>query len=325
MASIRRIACQRTFDLVKLYCRLSPFRKGKARLFVTLCKITRYRPPCSVIRSTDGRMLNVDLAWGGMEELYFLGEYERAVTTAVEAVVRPGDLCIDVGANIGWFSTLMASIACASEVRTEFPGHVLCIEPSKHTRTTLEKNVALSPHGNSVTISEFAVGDRGGFATLCTFPGLPHGHASLSDQGFADPQTESVPVVTLNDLLYSFGPAQNREVDIVKVDIEGFELFFLQGATSLFHQKRPPILFMEMALGTSKHFGYRPQALIDFVQSKASYDFFAFDPTNISMQKVLAFPEGHIGANVVGIPSHSRRAQFQQLITRIPIIAGNLN
>ncbi len=321
----RRVIGHAAFNLVKFYCRHCPFRKGKARLFVTLCKITKFRPPPSVIKSADGRLLNVDLAWGGMEDLYFLGEYERSVSAAVAAVTRPGDLCIDVGANIGWFSTLMASLACPVTDNTEFPGHVLAIEPSTRTRAALDVNLALCPSGKSVTVAQFAVGDKAGMATLCTFPGLPNGHASLSDQGFVGPLTESVEVVTLNELLRSFEPAQNREVDLVKVDIEGFELFFLRGATSLFRQKQPPIILMEMALGTSEHFGYGPQALVDFVQSQTPYKFFALDPTNVSMQKVESFPAGHIGANVVGFPVHSRNAQFQQLISQVPITAVTLS
>lgn len=57
--------------------------------------------------SKDNRPLWADLAWGGMDEI-FLGEYELSVSSAVEALARPGDFCIDVGANIGWFTTLLA-------------------------------------------------------------------------------------------------------------------------------------------------------------------------------------------------------------------------
>jgi FkbM family methyltransferase len=322
---LHNVVGQVIFASVKFYCRHSPFRKGKARLFVTLCKITKYRPPRTLVKSADGRFLNVDFGWGGMEELYFLGEYERGVTAALSAVIRPGDLCIDVGANIGWFSTLMASLACQNSGTTDFPGHVLAIEPSSQTRIDLERNLALLPVGMSVTVAQIALGSRAGKATLCTFPGLPNGHASLSDQGFVGALTESVEVVTLNQLLRTFKPLQDREVDVVKVDIEGYELFFLQGATELFRQKQPPILFMEMALETSKHFGYSPQALIEFIQTQTPYEFFALDPTNTSMQKVDRFPEGHIGANVVGIPVDTRQSQFRRLVTEVPITGGTLN
>jgi hypothetical protein len=136
---------QVVFEVVNLYCRYCPFRKGKARLFVTLCKITKFRPAPTTVKSIDGRSLQVDLSWGGMEELYFLGEYERSVTAAITAVTRPGDLCIDVGANIGWFSTLLASLACRTPNSEGHSGHILAIEPSAQTRTFLDRNLALSP------------------------------------------------------------------------------------------------------------------------------------------------------------------------------------
>jgi FkbM family methyltransferase len=321
-SSFQKAAGEGAFRLVKIYCRLVPFRKGKARLFVTLCELTRYRPPQSIVKSTDGRRLTVDLAWGGMDEIYFLGEYERSVTAAIAAVTRPGDFCIDVGANIGWYSTLMGSLACRTPADRTQQGHVLAIEPSTPTRIVLERNLALSANRTSVTVAKVALGSAAGVANLSTFPGSPMGHASLSDQGHVCPMNEIVQVLPLNALLQTNASTIGREVDIIKVDVEGSEFEFLKGATDLFSQADPPILIMEMALATSKHFGYGPQALIDFVQSHATYEFFALDPASISMQRIDRFPEGHIGANVVAFPADRRRAQFSQLLSKVPLVPG---
>ncbi|CAN5185030.1 hypothetical protein BH20ACI2_BH20ACI2_13600 [soil metagenome] len=91
-------------------------------------------------------------------------------------------------------------------------------------------------------------------------------------------------------------------VDFVKADIEGGELMFLLGSSRLFEQVRPPIFLMEMALDTTKHFGYLPNDLLVFLSSKADYLFYSVDETRGRVRRITAFEPQEKGANVFCLP-----------------------
>jgi hypothetical protein len=59
---------------------------------------------------------------------------------------------------------------------------------------------------------------------------------------------------------------------------------------------------MEMALNTSKGFGYLPGDLIEFIKSQADYKFFIINEFDGSLTEIAGFAAGDIGANVLCIP-----------------------
>ncbi len=87
-----------------------------------------------------------------------------------------------------------------------------------------------------------------------------------------------------------------------KVDIEGAELMMLNGAKSLFSQPSPPIFEIEMALNTSKGFGYLPNDILEFINSQRDYEYFAIDEVSGSLNKLTSFDPEEIGANVLCFP-----------------------
>ncbi len=56
----------------------------------------------------------------------------------------------------------------------------------------------------------------------------------------------------------------------------------LKGAREVFKQSRPPILEIEMALETTRGFGYLPDDLIEFISGQRDYDFYRIDEKKIS-------------------------------------------
>jgi hypothetical protein len=131
------------------------------------------------------------------------------------------------------------------------------------------------------------------------FFGLTTGHASLSSGGRNDATVFKCRVAVLDEYL-----SENdvTGVDVVKVDIEGAELMFLRGARRLFEQARPPVILMEMALNTTRHFGYKPDALVKFIGGQAEYSFFVIDERSRKLRPIEGFAEDDIGANVLCIP-----------------------
>lgn len=277
---------------IRLYTFYFPIDKGKWRLFSTAKKFCRHLPQEVLATTKDGRKLNVSLSdWTG-DGIYFLGRYEPFCTETMSTYIKKGGVCLDVGANIGWFTTLFAKL-CGTN------GEVHAFEPVPKTFADLQRNVALNETPSNVFLNNFGLGDVEKETEIYLFPDLPNGHSSLA----AKPNQKSETVPILIKTLDSYLKERNiRQVDFIKVDVEGAEQMFLRGGTSIFQQKLPPIIFMEMALETTKEFGYKPNDIITFIKENADYDFFALDEVNRKLIRIEGFADDEIGANVLCIP-----------------------
>jgi FkbM family methyltransferase len=284
--------------LIRFYTFNSPVRKGKYRLSHLALKLSRRLPGEAIVPTTDGRRLYADLSsWGMYETLYFIGEYERAVTHFITEVVRSNDVCLDIGANFGWYTTLLQRL-CAPG------GSVHAFEPVPNIFARLERNVALAGNPPNIHINNVALGDAPGSVTMHQFAGLTIGHSSLSTMGRSDYTTVEVPMMTLDSYLEEH---HLEQVNFVKMDIEGAELMMFKGAGKLFRQVVPPIWMIEMALGTTRGFNYLPNDLILYMKEQADYEFYAVDEVSLSLIPVDGFAPEDSGANVLCVPAALKR------------------
>ena len=277
---------------VRLYTNNTPISKGRHRVYLTALKFCRYLPTESLIRIKDGREFSVDLTTGTHNSLFFLGEYEKALSQIVIKLMREGDVCIDVGANFGWYTTVFRLYAGKT-------GKIHAFEPVPTTFRELERNYDLMGNPENVKINNLALGDRNCEIAINLFEELSSGHASLSRRERDDCVAVKCRMITLDEYLEM---NQTGDVNFVKVDIEGAEMLFLEGAGKLFKQTIPPILLMEMALQQTKDFGYTPNDLVGFLRERGPYEFYRVDETTGVMLKILGFEPDDIGANVFCIP-----------------------
>ena len=277
---------------IRLYTFYFPIDKGKWRLYQTAKKFCRYLPKEVLAETKDGRKLCVSLSdWGG-DGIFFLGRYESFCTETVSRYIKKGDVCLDVGANIGWYATLFAKL-CGTE------GEVHAFEPVPTTFADLQKNVALNQTSPNVFINNFGLGDVETESEIHLFPDLPIGHASLAAKPNHKSETVPILIKTLDSYLMERNIGQ---VDFIKVDIEGAEQMFLRGGKSIFQQKNPPVLFMEMALENTKEFGYKPNDIISLIKENGEYEFFALDEINEKLILIEDFDDDEMGANVLCVP-----------------------
>ncbi len=159
--------------------------------------------------------------------------------------LRPGDHFVDVGANVGVFSTL---------VGTRLPGvRITPIEPFPPVRKDLEANLALNDL--QITVVDSAVSDTAGEAT---FEVLDRDVLNrLAPDGATGGRGISVPVTTLDELVGDDPPA------LIKIDVEGSELRVMQGARRLLSEAAPVLLFEHA--GHSEHFGITPAQVRAFL------------------------------------------------------------
>ena len=288
---------------VRFYTYNTPLSRGRHRAYLTALKLCKTLPDRMTAETKDGRKFSVHLKTGMQTTVYFLGEYEKALTEIVQGLLRPGDICLDVGANFGWYSSIFHKYSGPN-------GQIHAFEPVPPTYHELEENYALMGSPSNVFINNLALGDKADELTINLFEGLSSGHASMSDQGREDAISFKCDVVTLDSYL---DEKKVGDVNFVKVDIEGAELMFLKGAEKLFAQATPPIWLMEMALQQTSNFGYRPNDLIDFMRERAEYDFYKVDEPNSKLIKIEGFRDGDIGANVICFPRGSYQDRLESL------------
>jgi len=256
-------------------------------------------------KTRDGRTFYVDLhsSPGMYDTVYFLGEYEQFISGIVSRILRPGDVCLDVGANYGWYTTLMRRL-CGSG------GEVHAFEPVPWIFDRLRKNFQLAGSPGNIHLNNVGVTDASGETVMHVFSGLPHGHSSMSDMGRSDYSCVKCSSITLDSYLQE---RQCRQVHFVKCDVEGAEMKVFMGAQSLFRQDVPPIWIIEMAKATTMGFGYRINDLLTYMKERSDYEFYAIDETRPALVLFSEFAEEDIGANVLCMPAKHYRDRMAVL------------
>lgn len=284
-----------------------PFPKGKYRLMMLAESLCRNYPKMVRVPTPDGRMLTLSFAPEIWDTVFFFGEYELAASLIVRDLIDAGDCCIDVGANFGWYTTLFSHLVGPE-------GTVVSFEPLPETFELLRSNVAFLENSN-VTIHNFGLGRSSGEAEMYLFPELGTGHSSIADHGRSDARKIKIILRTYDDCVRE--KLIERDVVFLKVDIEGAELDFLNGAESLFQQAVPPIILMEMALEQTAAFGYVPNDLIDFISQRRHYIFYSIDMVSGQLRQFERFGDGDIGANVLAVPEGFYQDRLARLADKI--------
>lgn len=183
--------------------------------------------------------------------LYRRRIHEPALTELLLArFAGPGERnFIDVGANIGYFTALMSKLAGPS-------GRVLAVEPEPRNFRVLRQNLALNGLTN-VEVHACALGERDGTTMLGLYKAANLGRHSILN--VEAKQKVEVPLKTLNSLVGA--TAQNvRSWSLVKVDVEGYEAFVIDGAGETL--PRIEMLVMEFSPGLLRRAGREPAAAI---------------------------------------------------------------
>ncbi|WP_413319059.1 FkbM family methyltransferase [Agrococcus sp. 1P02AA] len=160
----------------------------------------------------------------------------------LEQLVRPGDVCIDVGAAYGMYSYPLAHLVGPS-------GAVHSFEPQRKAHALLRAGSALA--GARIRLTRSGIGRSAGEAEI-VLPirfGLPiHGHAHLVDGLLERSQPRRwhsrtkrirVPVTTIDEVCAARGIERVR---FIKVDVEGFEPGVVHGASRVIQRDRPSLL-----------------------------------------------------------------------------------
>ena len=206
--------------ITRMLVRTLPSRRLVLRLLEDVFAVhLAWRPFETTTSTRDGLRMRIRLPDQIQERIYLFGVWEPAITRFVKGRLKPGDLFVDIGANVGYYSLFAAKLV-GSE------GRVIAVEASPTIARTLEQNVALNRLTN-VELVRAAVADR-----RKTVPMFAAGNSGQSTtivstaerRGYQlEAQIEAYPLHELIDF------ERLRRARLIKVDVEGAEAQLFDG------------------------------------------------------------------------------------------------
>jgi FkbM family methyltransferase len=219
--------------------------------------------------SFDGLNYRLDLSQGIDFAIYLLGRFEPSTAAAISRVVKPGHIALDIGANIGAHTLRIAR-------QVGETGRVLAFEPTDFAFGKLVTNLGLNPSlKNRVTAIQCFLGaSKTGDPPPEIYSSWPLTKASdLHKVHLGAPKTTSrATTQRLDDVIAAHNIAR---VDVVKMDVDGFELDVVEGAGVMMKKYRP-LFIMELSPLVHEEHGSSLDALLDRFLS-LDYQFFTLD------------------------------------------------
>lgn len=194
---------------------------------------------------------------------------EKLETQIIADSLKGGQTFVDIGANLGFYSMLAASIVGKD-------GRVLSFEPFERNVELIRASARESCFGN-VTVVNAAVSDREGTARLHLSPFYSSEH-SLFDYHYSTGanstrQTVDVRTVTVDRYLESTG---SLKVDFIKMDIEGSEGMAISGIERTISENRTITLLTEFWPNAIANSGVEPRSYLERLEDMG-FDLFHID------------------------------------------------
>ncbi len=181
-----------------------------------------------------------------LSRLIYCDDFEWQERRFLAAFLRPDDIFVDVGANIGLFTVIAAH-------RVGPGGHVFAFEPSPRAFERLRENVGLNGTGN-VSCFPLALSDRSGTTTLqVSLQGYDAWNSlarPIAGEAFA---AQRVPCASWDEFA-----REHRligRVAMMKIDVEGWESRVLEGGRQSLRQPDAPVLQVEFTDAVSQAAG----------------------------------------------------------------------
>ena len=217
--------------------------------------------------------------------------YEPEIFFIISQLTSSNSVFVDIGANVGFLSIFVASIGV---------NEIISFEPNPKSFDLLKKNLELNSHlRTKVKEFDFALSNSIGDSVF--YQDLTNPAASSYRRLFSDHNYSEIIIheKTLDSLDLEL-------VDLIKIDIEGRELFAIEGAIQTI-KKFKPILIVEMLRKWSKIHGYHPNEIIQLL-SKIGY--ICFEIYNYELSQIESISETTLGTNFLFLqPIHNKHVQ----------------
>lgn len=205
--------------------------------------------------------------------------FEKEETEYLTKTLKKGDTFVDIGTNIGLFS-LIASKIVGND------GKVLCFEPAPQTFFRLNENIKLNNFKN-IESRNLGLSDKNGELSFY-----------ISDNGYdawnsfapsQDNKLESSIQVSVSTLDLELKDVDKSKIKLVKIDVEGWEKFVLDGGKD-FLINYNPILMVEFTEENTFNAGYSVYDIYDLVKGFGYFWYRIVDGELVKETKKMRYP-----------------------------------
>ncbi len=211
---------------------------------------------------------------------YYDGQYEPGTLHVMSKCLSQNDVFIDVGASIGQMSFFASNLVGEN-------GKVISFEPHPERYDGLINGIKLNKMKNVIAYNT-GLGEVEKELKLYTDRASPSLISKEEDSDF-----ENIKILKLDSVLEK---ENIKNVRMVKIDVEGFELEVLKGSSKLLSSDEAPIICMEY-----EGFGNNPLENLQFLKDVNDYAFFNLEKTKnraSKLKKVDAIEEVRLHDNV---------------------------
>jgi FkbM family methyltransferase len=260
--------------LKKVYLTLRDFsnhplkRHAKLKAIIDFCMgqlAIRWIPGDVCVPFPNGAKLLVPPRMKGSFHFLFLGLYEFEEMSFLLHFLKPNELFVDVGANIGAYTVLAG--ACAG-CRT------LSYEPSASNYKCLMDNIHLNNLGEKSSGINMAIGNEQGVIQFTEGLGT-EGYVS---SGPTNSKTLPVKIDSLDTLLKDLDPV------VIKIDVEGFESNVIAGARQVLAKASLKCILIEKA-GNAERYGVDENPVHQEI-NRAGFKGFRYSPSDRNLHEV---------------------------------------
>jgi FkbM family methyltransferase len=191
--------------------------------------------------------------------------WDPVTTRVFKHVVKEGDTVLDLGANLGYYTLLAARLVGTG-------GRVVAFEPEPRNFRYLVENIHLNNY-SQVEAHQMAVSDAGGSTVLYLDEEDSGGHSLRKAAGcVAGVVSVQVDCVALDDFM-----AQGDRVDVVKMDVEGYEPRALRGMQQLVAENARMVLLIEFFPRLIREAGSSPEDFVSELADALGFSLVALD------------------------------------------------
>ena len=184
------------------------------------------------IKINNYKMKTIANDKGISSELLIYGNHEPLTTKIILEELSENMNCVDIGSNIGYYVLL-------ENMKIGKNGKIWAIEPSPENFSTLKENIELQ-NGENIKAFNFAIGDKNGEIEFVISKKSNWSKVKSENESVdSENKVINVPLKTLD----SFAKENNLErVNLLRMDVEGYENKIILGATQFLNQFKPTIM-----------------------------------------------------------------------------------
>lgn len=223
--------------------------------WVTKLPPNNYQYPKGSFRQSvrDGFSYKLDIS--DMLDWYIYYGFKEPARQTLLGLIPKDAFVLDVGANVGQVTMHASKLVGPA-------GRVISFEPDPVNFERLHTNLKLN-HVPNVTVEQFGLGDKPGSFLISNVEEGNRGMNRIVKKGPDEGRTSTIQVTTIDTYVHEHNVAK---VDVIKIDVEGFEFNVLNGAKATL-EKWHPVLFIELDDGNLMEQGSSGKQLVGFLES----------------------------------------------------------